>query len=130
MSEFKIKHPTHVCASVNKEGLHRSGPMYLELNDKGNWVQFRRNPGEWDVKTGVSTYDTNWNYRLVNIREVTREDLVEYWSKDKADAIGNKHLNEAAVEDARKQLRLQEESLECCIEWIAWSDAHLQDVTK
>ena len=86
MSDIKIKHPTHVCASTDEDGGNRRWPLYLERNDRDNWVEFCRRPGEWDVETGKTLGESSWNFYLVDVRKIAPEELVEYWQGVQAEA--------------------------------------------
>jgi len=124
------EHPTHIGYSVDKEGLKSSGPMYLEHNADGNWVEYRRTPGEWDAETGVTIYDTgSWDYKLVDIRAVTKEDLIEYWTGDRDTALRYIRASKREVEKAKQRLQEVEESLQCSEEWLTWSEVRLQEVS-
>ena len=124
------EHPTHIGYSVDKWGLKSSGPIYLEHNADGNWVEYRRTPGEWDAETGVTIYDTGaWDYKLVDIRAVTKEDLVNYWTSDRDTALHYIRASKREVEKAKQRLQEVEESLQCSEEWLAWSEVRLQEVS-
>ena len=125
------KHPTHVGYSVDKGGLKSSEPMYLEHNAEGNWVQYRRTPGEWDAETGLTLYDiVSWEYKLVDIRAVTKEDLVRYWTEDRDTANRYIHASQREVDKAKKRLQEVEESLQISKDWLETSEANLQEVLE
>jgi len=123
----EIKHPTHVCASINKDGKNRR-ERFIERNRDGNWVEFRTRPGEWDGQTGESMRNSDWDYYLVDIRAITQEDLKKYWAKDLREAKLTKIHAERDVEKAKQSLQQMQESLDCCNDWITWTEAHMDSL--
>lgn len=127
-----IKHPTHIattCTKDKKPNDDRS--IYLERNEKNNWVEFRTSPGEWNGETGETLlqYDI-WDYYLIDIREVTQKELIDYWKQDQRKARRHLHDAEDEVKKAEEQLRRAKEQVEICNEWITWSAEHLKDAEK